>query len=708
MRSKKRVAIYTKFTVYLLVIVLINIAGITLFFRLDLTENRTYSISQASKTVVETLTEPLTINVFFTENLDAPYNNLERYLRDLLEEYALSANRFFNYRFYNVSPDTEGMNASAMENQHLAENYGIQPVQIQVIEEDEVKFVRAYMGLVIIHGDMVEKIPVITSVDGLEYKLTTSIQKLNNKVSALLELPNKIQLKFYMSSVLKSVAPFMGIETLTSYPDELEEIVASINDRMYGKLEYSYIDPSNDTDFQTTAKDYKLMQLKWPAISDDIPEGDGLIGLVMEYDGKVRNIPVLRVMRIPLIGTQYQLQDLSQMENIINENVETLIDINQHVGYISDHGTMNIAKYSPYGGQSPDALNNFSSLLSQNYTIKEVNVKEDPIPSSLKSLVIARPMEEFTDYELYQIDQALMKGTNLILFLDVLKQAQGMQQNMRNNRLAELEAFDSGLEKLLDHYGVRIRKSMVCDESCFSQRISPETGGGEQPIYYAPIIRNENINHELPFLKEIKGLVTLKASPLELRERITLHPLLIRPPAPQVERKSMPLAVLLEGEFSSYFDGKPIPEKLVEQEDPAMEGKDKEGEDVIPEDKTPDPVLQKIEGTGDFIAKGIPAKIFLMGSGDMLQDNVLSDEVSSPNTLFVLNIIDMMNNREDIAVMRSKVQQLNPLSDTTPTVKSFIKIFNIAGLPCLVVLFGLSMMLYRHARKRKIQMMFKE
>ena len=97
-----------------------------------------------------------------------------------------------------------------------------------------------------------------------------------------------------------------------------------------------------------------------------------------------------------------------------------------------------------------------------------------------------------------------------------------------------------------------------------------------------------------------------------------------------------------------------------------------------------------------------------MASGDMLQDNVLSDETNSPNTLFVLNIIDMMNNREDIAVMRSKVQRLNPLSDTTPTVKSFIKIFNIAGLPCLVVLFGLLMMLYRHTRKRKIQMMFKE
>ncbi len=733
MRSKKRVTTYTKFTVYLLVVVLINIAGITLFFRLDLTENKAYSISQASKDVVKTLTEPLTISVFFTENLDAPYNNLERYLRDLLEEYALSANRFFNYRFYNVSPDAEGMNPSAMENQSLAENYGIQPVQIQVIEEDEVKFVKAYMGLVITHGDIVEKIPVITSVDGLEYKLTTSIQKLNNKVSALLKLPKKIQLKLFMSSVLKSVAPFMGIENLTDYPDELEKIVASVNDRMYGKLEYSYIDPSVDPDFETTAEDYKLMQLKWPDLSDDIPEGDGLIGLVMEYDGKVRNIPILRVMRIPIIGTQYQLQDLDQMENIINENIETLVDINEDVGYISDHGTMSVAGYSPYGGQPPDALNNFSSLLSQNYTIKEVNIKDDPIPSSLKSLVIARPTEEFTDYELYQIDQALMRGTNLILFLDVLKEAQDTQQNMRSSRLGELESFDSGLEKLLEHYGVKIRKSVVLDENCFTQRISTERGGEEQPIYYAPIIRNENINHELPFLKKIKELVALKVSPLELnekrlsedgitshllisssekswemRDRITLHPLLIRPPAPQVERKSMPLAVLLEGEFSSYFDGKPIPEKIVEQEDPAEEDKDEENEDAIPEEDTPDPALQQIEETGDFIAKGIPAKIFLMGSGNMLQDNILSTEETSPNTLFVLNIIDMMNNREDIAVMRSKVQRLNPLSDTTPTVKSFIKIFNIAGLPFLVVLFGLLMMFYRHTRKRKIQTMFKE
>ncbi|MBW2711868.1 MAG: GldG family protein, partial [Deltaproteobacteria bacterium] len=169
---------YIKLSIYLVIIVLINVAGMTLFFRMDLTANRIYSISEASKTVVSTLSEPLTINVFFTKDLPAPYNNTERYLNDLLEEYAIHANAYFNYRFYDVSPEAEGIDPRALENQKLANNYGIHPVQIQVFEEDEVKFKKAYMGLVLIHGDMVERIPTITAIKGIEYKLTTAIQKL--------------------------------------------------------------------------------------------------------------------------------------------------------------------------------------------------------------------------------------------------------------------------------------------------------------------------------------------------------------------------------------------------------------------------------------------------------------------------------------------------------------------------------------------------
>ncbi len=191
---------YIKFMIYLVVVLLINIAGQTMFFRWDLTGNKIYSLSDTSQQVVATLQEPLTIKVFFTNNLPAPHNNTERYLRDLLEEYAIHANRNFNFQFFDVSPQEGGLGVQAGDNQKLADDYGINPVQIQVIEEDEVKFKRAYMGLVIIHGDVLERIPTITSVNGLEYRLTTAIQKLNNKTSALLNLEDNIQIRLFLSS----------------------------------------------------------------------------------------------------------------------------------------------------------------------------------------------------------------------------------------------------------------------------------------------------------------------------------------------------------------------------------------------------------------------------------------------------------------------------------------------------------------------------
>ena len=108
MGIQKRYAKYIKLCIYLVILVLVNVVGMTLFFRIDLTENGIYSISEASKKVVSTLSEPLTINVFFTKNLPAPHNNTERYLHDLLEEYAIHASSYFNYRFYDVSPEAEG------------------------------------------------------------------------------------------------------------------------------------------------------------------------------------------------------------------------------------------------------------------------------------------------------------------------------------------------------------------------------------------------------------------------------------------------------------------------------------------------------------------------------------------------------------------------------------------------------------------------
>ena len=95
-----------------------------------------------------------------------------------------------------------------------------------------------------------------------------------------------------------------------------------------------------------------------------------------------------------------------------------------------------------------------------------------------------------------------------------------------------------------------------------------------------------------------------------------------------------------------------------------------------------------------------------MASTDMLKDNILDVNGRSPNSMYILNLVDYLNNREDIAVMRSKEQRLNPLRDTGAGAKTVVKSFNIAGLPVLVVLFGIAVWFRRISRKKRIRLMF--
>jgi ABC-2 type transport system permease protein len=721
----KRPGKYIKFILYVIVVVLINGAGLTLFFRADLTKNDVYSISEASRRVVSTLSEPLTIHVFFTKNLPAPHNNTERYLHDLLREYANYANRYFNYRFYDVSPDEGDITKEAKENQALARNYGIFPIQIQAIEKDEVKFQKAYMGLVILHGDLMERIPTVTGTDGIEYKLTMAMQKLNNKISALLSLKERIRVRLFLSSTLNVVAPLMRLNALPRLPETLEGIVKKLNEKHYGKLQFEYLDPSRDQKSAEETKKFNLMNLKWPSLSEGkIEAGEGTIGLVLQHAEKTVTVPFLRAISLPLVGTQYEMADASRLEEMISENVESLIDINEDLGVLASHGALDFFGASPEqrGRDQGEGTKNFRSLVSRNYTMKPVNLKEEPLAESFNCLVLPGPTETFSDYELFEIDQFLMRGKSLAILLDRFQEVAPPAQKGAPAQAPRIVPLDTGLEKLLSHYGIQIKKSYVMDENCFKQRMPSQFGGGERPIYFAPLIKNEFINHDPGFMKHIKALVVLKVSPLELdgkrvqdlglkvhrlfsssekswemAERISLNPMMIQPPPAGVTRKSFPLADVIEGRFESTFAGKEIPEKPVAKAGPEQkqEAEERPGAD-----------LSKIERKGEFLSKGRPGKIFVVTSSEMIKDNLIDEEGRSPNAMFILNVVDYLNGRDDIALMRSKEQRFNPLMETKGGTRTFLKAFSIAGLPLLVILFGLGVWFRRHSRKRSLQRMF--
>ena len=70
-----------------LIVVLAN--GFAAFHvaRVDLSQERLYTLSEASKQLVQQMDRPIVARVYFTHGLGAPYQNHEQFVKDKLEEF---------------------------------------------------------------------------------------------------------------------------------------------------------------------------------------------------------------------------------------------------------------------------------------------------------------------------------------------------------------------------------------------------------------------------------------------------------------------------------------------------------------------------------------------------------------------------------------------------------------------------------------------
>ena len=90
--------------IILVAIIFINLIARNWFFRFDLTDNAMYSLSNSSISVVEKIDDPLTIKIYFSNDLPGQYGNNKRYLQDLLEEYSAYSAGNLKFEFY--SPES--------------------------------------------------------------------------------------------------------------------------------------------------------------------------------------------------------------------------------------------------------------------------------------------------------------------------------------------------------------------------------------------------------------------------------------------------------------------------------------------------------------------------------------------------------------------------------------------------------------------------
>ena len=682
-----------RYSLYIIVIILINIVATTIFFRIDLTENKSYSLSEASTELVKTLEEPLTIKVFLSENLPVPYNNLERDIRDILMEYQLEANKLFNYTIDIVKKDiSDGLD------EINPETYNIYPVNIQNIDQDEVKVVSAYIGMTFIHGDLVETIPAIQYNQNLELTITNTIRILTEKTTSLLSLKKDIDVTLYLSEILYQVS-----QDLINYSDGIQRVIVDLNSEYFNKINFQFINP--------TEEEIKSLQEKYDINTLSLEDQNGVVtkavsSIVIEGEDSFNAKSIIEQ---DIFGRTV-ITNPEDLTDSIKSAVDKMIGAGTRVGYLVSNGTIPLEQNQMAmltGGAQEPGINGLTSIINQSYTMSTVDLTQGHIRDDIKTLIIARPTQRFSDRELFLLDQFLLQGNSLLFAIDQFEM--DMQQSNPQYGIEVYKLVDHGLKGLLEHHGIIISENMVMDMKSFNQMQKDNKGSiTETQIYFAPLIQPENINNELSFLKGVNEIITFRMAEVKASdqddntvkelfsssenawfstiENLTMSPQKIYPTG---EFNSYNLGVVKDGDFSSYFANKEIPKKDI---------KDSDG---IEETEVLDGVLE----SESMIKTSTKGKIVVLGSSDMLTDSILSNNYPS-NILFIQNTIDYLSGRGDYTLMRSKGVFHRPMRETTSGLRNFIKYFNIVGLPLLVAIIGLISYLFWINKKKKVKAIF--
>ena len=659
---------------FIVAVVLLNLVASRAFFRIDLTESKSYSLSSSSKEIVKNLEEPLNVKVFFSANLPSPYSNVEQYVKDILAEYGNSANKNFSCEFFDMED---------YDNQRIARGYGLNQIQIRELKNNEVGLKNVFMGIVLSYADQIEKIDGISSSDGLEYKITSAIGKIISSTNILAGLSDNVKVSLYKSESLEqfNIADFEKID------DEVGKAFSAANKKFKGRLDFKSENPDSETSL-ALGKKYGIQSVSWKNSYGEIEYGT--IGLVVEYGQKVQLVPL----RLTNAIFQYVVSGLDDLEENIEECVKTVVSKTDVIAYVTGHGEHSLEDKN-------DSMY-LKTLLADTYDLQEVNLLENEIPISAQSLIVNGPKEKFSDAELYKIDQFILRGGNAIFLVDSIDEIMPYGE-MAYYSQPEYVSVESGLEKLFDSYGIKIGSEYVMDEKCFSQLTQQY---GKLDFYYTPLIQKNcldqknlisknlgNIFFPQTFEIDISGTkenkdakvsviakTSEKSWTVPVAENFVLSPMSIFPPKEEDKFSSKNVAVLLEGKFKSAFEKSPL---------------ENDSENVLAAKNHLDSSIQS-------------SKIFIASTSCIAtaKFGLLQEDSQTPNSYFVRNAVDYMNGKEDFCSMRTKNLSLNTLKMSSGKFALAVKYFNQVGLAVLVALGGLCVFVLRRQHREKIRMAY--
>ncbi len=347
------------------------------------------------------------------------------------------------------------------------------------------------------------------------------------------------------------------------------------------------------------------------------------------------------------------------------------------------------------------------TILDNSYRFDTLNLQRVPfIPLQFKAVVILAPSQPFTKEEKLKIDQYLMQGGKVLW---AVHSVQASMDSLRQQ--PSFLAYDKGLnlENLLFTYGVRVNPDILQDMQCFSVPVTVGHIGDRPQIQRLPWVNQPLLNpaagHPITnnmdlVLSSFPGsidttrvtgvqktiLLTTSAHSRSVATpfRVSLEEVKIKPDPQAFRENHIPVAVLLEGRFTSVFKNRLSAEEL---------------------DR-----LQRKSGHA-YRSGSQPTKMIVVSDPNIFKNEVSKQDGPLPmgmdpytrrlfaNRTFFENCLTYLTDTTGIMLARSKDFSLRLLDGAkVEQQKATWQVLNFLVPFCFVLLFG---MVFQYVRKRQ-------
>lgn len=387
-------------------------------------------------------------------------------------------------------------------------------------------------------------------------------------------------------------------------------------------------------------------------------------------------------------------------EEILNQSIENLeFELSNAIRKLSNPGSGAIAMIMGHGEMKEDDGYGLVEALDGDFELFKVPLEQARTVEDLinfELIFIQGPQESFSEREVYLLDQYVMRGGNLVVLSDGV-QVDVTQAGGEGTLAIPME---NGLENLLFKYGVRINKDLIQDLNFgYFPVMGGNFGNQEQlvplpwPFYVQasrmqqhPITKGLDVVN-FRFVSSLDTVMAkgIKKTPLIFSSdfsrilpaptRVAFRDMEVEPNVADFPLRNLPLAYLLEGEFTSLFKNRFLPEGFDQ---------------------------------GNFKESG-EGKVVVIGDGEVFQSQVdfqsgaplnlgedPFNQVVFANRIFLRNLVQYLQNPEGIIASRTRTFQIRPLNRVKIVEqKSFWQLVNV-GLPvALLLLLGTGVSFWR-------------